>query len=386
MVNAMERANVRADPLIDPSPRPHIPWAEPRYWGNEERYALEALRSSWISGGPFVDRLETEIGTYCGAPFVVATSNGTTAIHAAFLALGIEPGDEIVVPGFAFMAAANIALHMGATPVFADVDPGTWCVTAESISKVITPRTKGLVPVHSYGNVCDMQPILELAQENGLWVAEDAAEALGSTYRGAQAGTIAEIGTFSFHATKTITTGEGGAVATRSPDLRDRMQLYRSHGVKERRYWHEVPGHNFRLTNLQAAIGCAQLEQIEPIRCERDRLYRHYVEVLAAIEGVELQRMTAGVDPIVWAVAVQLDPCQFPQGRDAVIAQLAAKGIETRPGFHAASEMPHLYSARDIPVSARLAERVISLPSSPTVTGSEIEFIATALAGLAGAG
>lgn len=362
--------------------RRQIPWAEPKYWGNEERYALDALRSSWISGGPYVDRLESDFSRYCGAPHVVATSNGTTALHAAFLALGVLPGDEIIVPGFGFMAAANVAIHMGAKPVFADVDPDTWCLTAERIATKVTGRTKGIVPIHSYGNVCDMEPILRLARERDLWVVEDAAEALGSTYRGAHAGTIAAVGTFSFHATKTITTGEGGAVATRSIDLRDRMQLYRSHGVKSRRYWHDVPGHNFRLTNVQAAIGCAQLEQIDRIRLERVRLYRHYVTVLSAIPGVHLQQITRGVEPIVWAVAVRLDPHAFPQGRDEVMEQLAAQGIETRPGFYAASEMPHLYVASEIEESTKLSRQVVSLPSSPTVSSEEIVFIAERLGGL----
>lgn len=375
-MNARENMDL---PVVEPRARSFIPWAEPRYWGAEERNVMEALRSSWISGGPFVDRLEADLSTALQSPYVVATSNGTTAIHAAFLALGVRPGDEIVVPGFAFLAAANIALHMNAVPVFADVDPETWCVTAETIAAVITPRTKGIVPVHTYGNVCAMDEILELAGQHGLWVMEDAAEAFGSTYRGRAAGTISEIGTFSFHATKTITTGEGGAVATRDAVLRDRMELYRSHGVKARRYFHELPGHNFRLTNLQAAIGCAQLEQIGSIKEARARVYRKYVTLLSRANGAALQKMTPDVDPVVWAIAVELDPDAYPQGRDQVIAELAAVGIETRPGFHAASEMTGLYTSPDNPVAARIARQVISLPSSPTVSDDEIEFIVGAL-------
>lgn len=363
-------------------PRPHIPWAEPKYWGNEERYVLEALRSTWISGGPFVERLEAQLAKYCSSPHVVLTSNGTTALHCAFLALGLQPGDEIVVPGFAFMAAANVAIHMGAIPVFADVDPNTWCVTAESLSVCISSRTRGLVPVHTYGNVCDMRSILRLAQERSLWVVEDAAEALGSTYRGQQAGTIADVGIFSFHATKTITTGEGGAVATKSLDHCHRMQLYRSHGVQSRRYWHEVAGHNFRLTNMQAAIGCAQMEQIEPILRERERLYRRYRTVLEPIPGLSLQAITPDVEPVVWAVALHLHPQAFPQGRDEVMAALASKGIETRPGFWSATDMPHLYRASNIPAATVLGREVLSLPSSPNVSDAEIAVIGGHLAAL----
>jgi len=359
--------------------RSKIPYAEPKFWGEEERYALEALRSGWISGGPFVERLEAALAAFCGAPHVVATSNGTTALHCAYLGAGLAPGDEVIVPGFTFMAAANVALHMNAIPVFADVDPDGWCMTAETAERVITRATRGIVAVHTYGNMCDMQPILDLAAARGLWVIEDAAEALGSTYRGRQAGTIADIGTFSFHASKTIATGEGGAVATRNAEAHQRMKLYRSHGFSSRRYYHEVAGHNFRLPNVQAALGCAQLEQIGTIAAERRRVYRRYVEGLGQLNGIRLQTMTPGVDPLVWAVAVEIAPDAFEPGRDRIMALLEERGIETRPGFHAASEMPHIYGAQDLPVSTRLAGRVISLPTSPTVADDEVDYIVGSL-------
>lgn len=361
--------------------RSFIPWAEPKYWGDEQRFAVEALHSGWISGGPFVERLEHSLAEWLRAPFVVSTSNGTTAIHAAFLALGLKPGDEVIVPGFAFMAAANIALHMGAIPVFADVDPVTWCIDPGAIAPLITSRTKGIVPVHSYGVMADMDAILAIAAAHGLWVIEDAAEALGSTWHGGQAGTIAEIGTFSLHATKTITAGEGGAVATRIKAHRDRMALYRSHGVAQRRYFHEVPGHNFRLTNVQAAIGYAQLQSIETIIAERRRVYRGYHNALRGIAGVTLQGVTEGCDPVIWALALELDPSAFGRSRDDIIALMARQGVETRPGFYAASEMPHIYSSgiADLPVSTRLGRQIISLPSSPTVQDAEIDHIVSIL-------
>jgi perosamine synthetase len=363
--------------------RPHIPWAEPRYWGREEALVLDALRSSWISGGPYVDRLEHDFGRYCGSPHVVATSNGTTALHTALLALDVQPGDEIVVPAFAFMAAANVALHLRAVPVFADVDPATWCVTARSIEAVLTPRTRGIVPVHTYGNVCEMDPIVALAERHGLWLIEDAAEALGSRYQARHAGTIARVGTYSFHATKTITTGEGGAVVTHDATLAERMRLYRSHGVKSRRYWHDVAGHNFRLTNMQAAIGCAQLECIDAITVQRRRVWDRYTTLLGGAPGLRLQAMTPGTYPLMWAVATCLDAQAYPQGREEVMKNLAEAGIETRPGFYAAAQMPHLYRAPETPHATALASHVISVPSSPTVSDEEIEFIASRLIALA---
>lgn len=363
--------------------RRFIPWAEPRFWGREEQLVIDALKSTWISGGPYIDRLEVALRELTGSPFVAVTSNGTTAIHAAYLALELSAGDEIIVPAFGFMAAANVALHMRAVPIFADVDPQTWCVTAATIERRITSRTRGLVPVHTYGNVCDMEPILDLAKSHGLWVLEDAAEAFGSLYRGRQAGTVAPIGTYSFHATKTITTGEGGAVCTREPALHERLLLFRSHGMGRRRYWHEVAGHNFRMPNMMAAIGCAQIEHIADIAAERRRVVRGYEAALAGVDGATMQTMTAGTQPLVWAVALRLDPAAYPQGRDAVMASLLEQGIETRPGFHAAGEMTHLYSAPDTACAMELAREVISLPSSPTVSDEEIIKIVELLSRLA---
>lgn len=353
----------------------NIPWASPHYWGNEQRYVMDALQSSWISGGEYVERLEEDFARYCEAPYAIAVSNGTTALHMAYLALNIGPGDEVIVPGFGFMAAANIALHVGAKPVFSEVNADSWCMTAQDVEKCISPKTKAIVPIHTYGNVCDMAPIMEIADSKNLLVIEDAAEAIGSKYMGRPAGTIAPVGIYSFHATKTITTGEGGAAVTHSVELRDRMRLFRSHGMSVKRYWHEVAGHNFRLTNIQAAMGCAQLEQINTITHERDRVYKTYTKLLENVEGATLQKYPEQVDPVVWAIAITIDATAFPQGRDAVIDQLKQMGIETRPGFYSANTMSHLYGKVQVPVCDHLSQQIISLPSSPTLTEEEIEYV-----------
>lgn len=359
-----------------------ISWARPSYWGDEEKYVLEALRSSWISGGPFVDRLERDVETFGKFPYALATSNGTTALHLAYLGLGIGAGDEIIVPAFAFMAAANIAIHAGAKPVFADVDRRTWCMTAEAIAPRLSDRTKAIVPVHTYGSMCEMEDIIELAASRRIPIVEDAAEAFGSTYQGRMAGTLGTIGTFSFHATKTITTGEGGMVATASRELRDKMSLYRSHGVGRRRYWHEVAGHNFRLTNLQAALGCAQLGKIEAISRARREMLMRYQERLGRIAGVRVQRVPKDVDPIPWAVAVELDPAAFPQSRDQVMEEMSSAGIETRPGFYPPGVMPHFHGASANPNAQTISERVIVLPSSPSLEEHEIDSVCARLARL----
>jgi len=362
-----------------------IPWAAPAYWGNEERYVGEALRSTWISGGPFVDRLEREVSALCGGRQALATSNGTTALQLPCIALGIGPGDEVVVPGFAFMAGANIALQLRARPVFCEVDPRTWCATAADVERCLSPRTKAIVVVHTYGNVCEMDALAGLARARGVALIEDAAEAFGSRHRGRLAGTIAPIGTFSFHATKTITTGEGGMTLCEDAALAARMRLYRSHGMDRSKafYWHEVAGHNFRLTNLQAALGCAQLEHLEDIVRERKRVHEAYRRRIGALEGIAPQHFAPDVTPVLWAYALKVEPRAFPQGRDALVKQLAERGIETRPGFHPASEMRHLYKdCPPLPVCEELGRTVVSLPTYPTLKDAEIDRICDELKAL----
>lgn len=359
-----------------------IPWAQPDFWGLEERYLVEALHSTWISGGPFVGRFEREVAAFSGAPFAVSTSNGTTALHLVYLGMGLRPGEEVIVPGFCYLAAANIALQMGAKPVFAEVDPDTYCITAEAIEAAITPRTRLVVVVHTYGNVCEMGEILSLARGKGLPVLEDAAESFSSKYKGVQSGAIAGLGTYSFQATKTITTGEGGMVVTDDEQLARTMALYRSHGVTDRRYWHELPGHNFRLTNLQAALGCAQLERLESIIRERKRVHRTYAAALKDVTGLRLQAFRPEVDPVLWALALELDPDAYPQGRDKVIEQLAEEGIETRNGFYAASQLPIYPDCAPLPICERLARNVISLPTFPSLNDQQIHHVSSKIAGL----
>ncbi|MGQ0684305.1 DegT/DnrJ/EryC1/StrS family aminotransferase [Bradyrhizobium sp.] len=360
-----------------------IPWAKPTFWGKEEQYVLDALRSSWISGGPFVERFERDLAEYLACKHVLAVANGTAALHLAFLALGLKSGDEIVTPAFGFMAAANIALQLGIRPVFCDVDPRTWCMRADDVKAVLSPKTRAIVAVHSYGNVCEMEPIIALGRERGIPVIEDAAEALGSRISGVLAGTLGAINTFSFHATKTITTGEGGLVATNDDALAETARLYRSHGLRrQRHYWHEVPGHNFRMTNLQAALGCAQFEHVDAITRERRRVFSEYELRLGGIPGMAMQQKALQSDPLIWAVGVLLKPDVFPQGRDRVSLALAEKGIETRPGFQPPSEIAY-FKEKPYPVADELGRWVLSLPTFATLQNSEIEHVCRQLSTLA---
>ena len=360
-----------------------IPWAKPDFWGNEQNYLSQALTSTWISGGPFLDRFEHDFADYCGVRYALTASNGTTALHMTYLALGLGPGDEVILPGFGFMGAANMAINMGAKPVFAEVDPDTWCLDAAEVEKLLSPRTKIIVPIHTYGNVCKMDAIMQLANGRNIGVVEDTAEAFASRLQGQLAGTYSLVGTFSFQATKTITTGEGGMVITNDEGLYDRMALNRSHGMRRKRYyWHDLAGHNFRLTNLQAALGIAQMEKLEMIITKRKHVHRQYSDLLSTVPGITLQYYPPEVDAVLWAVALKLDPLAYPQGRDAVIQEMKDAQIECRPGFVAPRFMEHIYNCPELPIVEELSRQVISLPTYPTLQDEQIELICRRLQSL----
>lgn len=354
----------------------NIPWAKPDFWGDELKFVKQALKSTWISGGPYVDQLEARFSQILGKKYALAVSNGTTAIHLAYLGLDIKPGDEVIVPGFCFQAAANIALHVGAKPVFAEVDKDTWCLDPVDLEKKITNKTKAIVPVHTYGNVCELDAILNIAQSKKIKIIEDCAESLFSKYKGKYSGIFGHVNTFSFQATKTITTGEGGLVVTDDDELAGKMMLYRSHGMNRQKviYWHELPGHNFRLTNLQAALGVAQFDKRNKIIKERKRVFTIYLKYLSGIDGITLQKIEVNVDPVIWAVAIKLDPKAFPQGRDKVMRQMKEIFIETRPGFYASSSLD-IYYKHKLKVSEEISKNSMSLPSFPTLKKEQIEFI-----------
>jgi perosamine synthetase len=351
----------------------YIPWSKPHFWGNEKEYVQDALNSSWISSGEYLNKLENSFAELFDKKHVLLTSSGTTALHLTYLSLGLKEGDEIIIPGFAFLTAANIALQMKLKPVFTEVDPQTWCLSVSSIEKNITAKTKAIVPIHTYGNVCQMDEIMQLAKRHNLVVIEDCSEALFSKYNNQYCGTFGNINCFSFQAIKTITTGEGGLVVTDDEMIYEKMRLYHSHGLKERgTYRHELPGYNFRLTNIQAALGLAQFEKKKNIIQERKRIFEQYRYFFSNLEGVELQQLSSAVEPVWWAFAIKLHMKSFPQGRDGVIQQLKAEGIETRPGF-VASSLLNIYEAHSLPVCEDLSSRIISLPSYAGLKNEEVD-------------
>ena len=352
-----------------------IPWAQPYFWGEEQKFMVDALRSSWISGGPYVEKLEKDFARYHGVRSCITTSSGTSALHLALLAIGVGPGDEVIVPGFTFIAPVNMVIAAGAKPVYADIDPDTWCIDPACVERKISPRTKAIVAVHPYGNVCDMITLRRLARRNKLYLIEDVAEAPFSRYRGKLAGTFGDIGCFSFQATKVITTGEGGCVITSNQKLSGMMRVIRDHGMsRKRQYWHDMPGHNFRLTNIQAALGCAQFKNLSKIISAKGKTCASYRRYLKDEEGIRFQFFKPEVQPVVWGVAVEIDPAVFGASRDSLIKRLLSSGIETRPGFYPASAMP-FYRAPSLPVAEYISARVISLPLSLALTESQIRYV-----------
>jgi perosamine synthetase len=351
--------------------------AAPDLSGSELAYAIECLRSSWISSrGRFLDAFEAAVATHSSRRHAVATCNGTVALHLALAGLGLGEGDEVIVPDLTYVATANAVRYCGATPVFADADPATWCVSVDSVARLITPRTRGIIPVHLYGHVCDLGPLLALARRHGLWVVEDAAEAQGATYDGQPAGSFGDAAVFSFFGNKLVTTGEGGAVVTDDDALARRLRLLRGQGMDpERRYWHSVLGFNYRMTNLAAAIGLAQMERVGRLVGARVRVAGWY-EAQLQDAPLTLPPRSARVGSVYWLYSVLVEDARL---RDPLMAGLAEAGIETRPFFYPLHQFPMYQGGRTdggCPAACDLSARGLSLPTSPALEEKDVAAIA----------
>ena len=368
----------------------HIPVAQPDLGGNEAEYVLRAVQSSWIGPtGEFVTRFEREFAAACGTAEAIAVSNGTVALHLAMLALGIGPGDEVIVPSLTYIATANAVRYVGAEPVFVDVTPDVWCLDPQQLAGALTERTRAIVPVHLYGHPADMDPITAFAREHDLYVVEDAAEAPLATYRGRVVGGLSDIATFSFFGNKVLTSGEGGAVTLSNPKLAARARLLRGQGMDpQRRYFFSVVGHNFRLTNVACALLCAQLERAGEMVATRRRLVALYRELLAGVPGIHPQQVAPWAVPTPWLFSVTVDAHAFGRDRDALAEALAARGIETRPFFIPIHTLPpYGDSARDqgaeLPVTDDVAARGLNLPTASSFTEQHVRAVTEAIADLA---
>lgn len=360
-----------------------IPVASADLSGDEEKYVVDAIRSSWVSStGEYIGRFEQSFAKLCAARTSVGVCNGTVALHLALLALDVRPGDEVLVPSLTFIATANACRYVGAEPVFVDVDPKTWCIDPAKIEAAVTPRTRGIIPVHLYGHPADMDQIRHLAGVHGLWVVEDAAEAHLARYKGRPTGGLAPLATFSFYGNKIFTCGEGGCLTLSDPQLELRIRTLRGQGMDpERRYYFPVTGYNFRMTNVQAAMLCAQLERHETILGQRRRLFAAYQERLASIAGIGFQPRASWAEPAPWLFSIVIDEKAYGRTRDELAALLGQDGIETRPFFVPLHHLPPFRGGskargENLPETDFLAERGLNLPTYNALAISDIDYIA----------
>ncbi len=350
-----------------------IPVYQPKLAGNERLYVSECLETTWISSkGQFVSRFEEEFAAYLDLGYATSVSNGTVALHLALHTLGIGPGDEVIVPTLTYIASVNAIAYVGATPVFVDADPVTWNIDVALIKQKITAQAKAILAVHLYGAVCAMDELQALCKKHKLLLIEDVAEAFGSQYRGRYAGSFGDIATFSFFGNKTITTGEGGMVVSNNQAIIARAAYLKSQALSPtREYWHDEIGFNFRMTNICAAIGVAQLEQANAVIEAKRKLAVWYQEEL---NGLPLTFQAEPADTVhtYWMVSVLAPDVAT---RDSIRQALKDAGVETRPLFPPVHTMPVFASNEAFPVAEDLSTRGINLPSFPALTREQVRYI-----------
>ncbi|GAB4546954.1 MAG: DegT/DnrJ/EryC1/StrS family aminotransferase [Anaerolineae bacterium] len=360
-----------------------IPIAEPSFEGRELEYVTDCVRSGWVSSlGTYVRRFEQEFAAYCGVRFGVATHNGTVALHLVLAALGIGPGDEVILPSLTFVATANAVAYTGARPVFVDSERHTWNIDPEAAARAVTPRTRAIIAVHLYGHPADMDPLRALADRHGLILIEDAAEAHGARYKGRRVGSLSDVAVFSFFGNKIITTGEGGMVLTDDAALAERCFFLENQArQKENPYWHPEIGYNYRMTNLQAALGVAQLERIEDLIAVRVRNAAHYSRRLSKVPGLSLPPCAEWAENVYWMYSVLVED-GYGLDRDSLMVRLRERGIDSRPVFYPIHTLPMYNTGLRLPVAEEIGRKGVNLPSGATLTAEQVDVVCDALAEL----
>jgi len=352
-----------------------IPISRPSIGARERELVLDAVDSGWVSSiGKYIDEFETAFARYCGTEFALTVSNGTTGLHLALATLGLGPGDEVIIPDLTFVATANAVAYTGATPVLADVDPDTLCMDPASVEFLITERTKVIMPVHLYGHPADMDALTTIAKAHNVTIIEDAAEAHGAEYKGRRVGGLSQCGIFSFYGNKVVTTGEGGMLTTNDPAFYQRAKRLRDHAMSaERRYFHDERGFNYRMTNLQAALGVAQMERIDDFLKRRAEIMTWYHTAIPSSKNVRLNRVKNWARSAFWMVCLEVDGFDETQ-RNAFMGGLKQRGIDSRPYFCTMSSMS-MYKQRPLPVATRKAQTGLNLPSFFELTQKDVERI-----------
>ena len=350
-----------------------IPVARPSFGPEEEAAVRDVLRSGWVAQGPTTIRFENEFAGVIGSPHAIATSSCTTALHLAVLAAGVGPGDEVVLPSFTFPATANAVLYEGATPVLVDVDPATLNVDVDQVAHALTERTRAVIGVHLFGAACDIVGLRELCDDRGLFLIEDAACAVGTRIGEKMAGAFGDVACFSFHARKVVTCGEGGMLTTPREETAELLKSLRTHGVdraaEQRHAEGAAPpparyvrvGYNYRLSDLQAAVGIVQLGKLEALVKERIEIADRYDAALGALPGLRLPPRTAGSRHSFQSYVVVVEP-DAPRRASSVMDSLAERGVSTRVGTYAIHDQPYFESSADLPHSSYASEQSIALP------------------------
>jgi perosamine synthetase len=362
-----------------------IPVFEPIIGEEEIEAVVDALRKGEISGsfGEYIPKFESEFAAFCGSKFAVAVNNGTTALHVAVAAAGIQPGEEILVSASTNIASALAIIHNNAIPVPIDSEAETWNLDLDLIESQITSKTKAIIPVHLYGHPVDMNKLMNIADKHNLIVIEDCAESHGATVRGKKTGSFGQMGCFSFYANKIITTGEGGMVTTNDENLYERLKLLRNLAFTKPRFWHEVAGYNFRMTGYQAAMGVSQLQKIERIISDKRRVAKHYNEHLTAIVGIKTPAEAEWAKNVYWMYAIVVTP-ELGISRDELMKKLLSKGIDTRTFFCPMNIQPCVQRVKgfrqiDCPIAENIWENGLYLPSSTNLTEDQIAFVCDAI-------
>lgn len=341
-----------------------IPLAKPNLGKNAAKYINQCLKANWISQGEFNKKLEKKFSAFCGTKYASTCSNGTQALYLALKACGIGPGDEVIVPTLTFAATASAVVMVGARPVFTDINEWDYNISIAEIKKLINPKVKAIIPVHLYGVPAEMDEILAIARKNKCFVIEDAAEALGSEYKSKKAGSMGDVGCFSFYANKLITTGEGGMCVTNSLKLKEKINEYKNHGMSPKRlyYWHDVVGTNARLTNIQSAIGLSQMEIIRDTIKKRVKVYQNYVKELKETPGIILTHESRGKKITPWLFVVRLKN----KDKEKIVEKLIKNGVEARPGFYPCHQMSafseYARSGQKFSVANKVSKEIINLP------------------------
>lgn len=359
-----------------------IPVSEPDLGPLERQYLLEAFDSGWISSrGEYIERAELLLARVAGSQHAAVCSNGTTALHLALLGIGIAPGDEVIIPSLTYIATLNALYYVGAVPVIVDVLEDTWCIDPAAVESAITPRTKAILAVDLYGQPADYTALNQLAQEHELFLVADAAESVGGSLHGVPTGALADVSVFSFFGNKVITSGEGGAITTDSPAIDARVRQLRNQGNHPtQRYFHDVIGYNYRMTNLSAAVLTAQLERIDELVGQRRRVVDTYTRLLGESGIFRLQHVAPGATPTPWMMSVRV-PGVTSEERDTLISLLNGEGIESRPVFPVVQSMPfvHQEHRRSTPIAERISQEGLSLPTFPALSDRSIQTIVSAL-------